>query len=83
MRRSWLAVPPLAGLIAVLAAGAKGLYVSPDAVFYVGTARNWLDGRGFTPPPGGPRPDHFPRGFTLFLPRWARLGSTPSPVRGS
>ncbi len=77
MRRSWLAVPPLAGLIAVLAAGAKGLYVSPDAVFYVGTARNWLDGRGFTPPPGVPPLEHFPPGFTMVLAALGKLGVDP------
>ena len=77
MRRSWLAVPPLAGLIAVLAAGARGLYVSPDAVFYVGTARNWLDGRGFTPPPGVPPLEHFPPGFTLVLAAVGKLGVDP------
>ena len=54
MRRSWLALPPLAAVVAVVLATGKGLYVSPDAVFYVGTARNWLDGRGFTPPAGVP-----------------------------
>ena len=77
MRRSWLAVPPLAGLIAVLVAGAKGLYVSPDAVFYVGTARNWLDGRGFTPPPGVPPLEHFPPGFTMVLAALGKLGVDP------
>jgi hypothetical protein len=77
VRRSWLAVPPLAGLIAVLAAGAKGLYVSPDAVFYVGTARNWLDGQGFTPPPGVPPLEHFPPGFTMVLAALGKLGVDP------
>ena len=68
MRRpALLALPPLAGLVAVIAATGKGIYVSPDAVFYVGTARNWLDGRGFTPPPGLPPVDHFPPLFTVVL----------------
>lgn len=65
--RSLLALPPLAGFAAVLAATAKGLYVSPDAVFYVGTARNWLDGHGFRPPAGLPPIDHFPPLFTVLL----------------
>jgi 4-amino-4-deoxy-L-arabinose transferase-like glycosyltransferase len=66
-RRRWLALPPVAGLVAVLAASAKGLYVSPDAVFYVGTARNWVDGRGFTPPAGLPPVEHFPPLFTVLV----------------
>lgn len=70
-------VPAIAGLVAVLAAGAKGLYVSPDAVFYVGTARNWLDGRGFTPPPGVPPLEHFPPGFTMVLAALGELGLDP------
>ena len=65
--RTLLALPPLAGLLAIVAATAKGLYVSPDAVFYVGTARNWLDGKGFTPPAGLPPRDHFPPLFTMML----------------
>ncbi len=66
-RPSLLALPPVAGLAAVVVATGKGLYVSPDAVFYVGTARNWLDGRGFTPPPGLPPLEHFPPLFTVLL----------------
>lgn len=76
-RSSLLALPPLAGLAAVLAATAKGLYVSPDAVFYVGTARNWLDGRGFTPPAGLPPVQHFPPLFT------ALLAATGAPLGGA
>ncbi|MGI8983136.1 MAG: glycosyltransferase family 39 protein [Acidimicrobiales bacterium] len=69
----------VAGAAAVLAAlvGAKGLYVSPDAVFYVGTARNWLDGQGLTPPPGVPPLGHFPPGFTFVLAALGRLGLDP------
>jgi hypothetical protein len=76
-RRGLLAVPPLAGLVALVAATAKGLYVSPDAVFYVGTARNWLDGRGFTPPSGLQGVDHFPPLFTAVLAVLGRLGLDP------
>jgi len=64
-------------VIAILAATAKGLYVSPDAVFYVGTARNWLDGRGLTPPPGLPPLEHFPPLFTLALAALGRVGLDP------
>lgn len=76
-RRSLLALPPLAGLVAVLVATGKGLYVSPDAVFYVGTARNWLDGRGFTPPSGLPPLEHFPPLFTMLLAALGTLGLDP------
>ncbi len=73
-RRALLALPPLAGLVAVVAATGKGVYVTPDAVFYVGTARNWLDGHGFTPPAGLPPREHFPPLFTVVL---AGLGLDP------
>ena len=76
-RRSLLALPPLAGLVAVVVATGKGLYVSPDAVFYVGTARNLLDGRGLTPPPGLPPLDHFPPLFTWILAGVGWLGLDP------
>jgi hypothetical protein len=77
VRRSWLALPPLAAVVAVVLATGKGLYVSPDAVFYVGTARNWLDGRGLTPPAGVPPLEHFPPGFTVVLAALGRLGLDP------
>lgn len=70
-------LPAVVGFVAALVAGAKGLYVSPDAVFYVGTARNWLDGRGFTPPPGVPPLEHFPPGITLVLAGLGKLGVDP------
>ena len=66
-RRGWLAAPAVAAVVAVVVASARGVYVSPDAVFYVGTARNWLAGRGFTPPPGTPPLDHFPPLFPALL----------------
>jgi hypothetical protein len=77
VRRSWLALPPLAAVVAVVLATGKGLYVSPDAVFYVGTARNWLDGRGFTPPAGVPPLAHFPPAFTVVLAALGKLGLDP------
>jgi hypothetical protein len=77
VRRSWLGLPPLAAVAAVVLATGKGLYVSPDAVFYVGTARNWLDGRGFSPPAGVPPLEHFPPGFTVVLAALGRLGLDP------
>jgi hypothetical protein len=77
VRRSWLALPPLAAVVAVVLATAKGLYVSPDAVFYVGTARNWVDGRGLTPPAGVPPLEHFPPGFTVVLAALGKVGLDP------
>ena len=80
-RAGWYAVgPALAGAAAVVAATGKGLYVSPDSVFYVGTARNLLDGRGFTPPAGLPPLPHFPPLFTLLLAGIGRLGPDPLTV---
>jgi hypothetical protein len=67
-------LPAVLGIVAVVAATAKGLYVSPDAVFYVGTARNWLGGQGFTPPPGVPPLAHFPPLFSVVL---AAFGGDP------
>ncbi len=73
-RRGWVAAPAAVAVLAVLAASAKGLYVSPDGVFYVGTARNWVDGLGFTPPPGVPPLEHFPPLFPFLL---GRVGVDP------
>ncbi len=64
-------------MAAVVVATGKGLYVSPDSVFYVGTARSLLEGRGWTPPPGLPSVDHFPPVFTLALAGVGRLGPDP------
>lgn len=72
-----LGVPVAAGVAGLVAATAKGLYVSPDAVFYVGTARNLVDGRGFTPSPGLPPLQHFPPLFTLVLAAIAKIGPDP------
>jgi hypothetical protein len=72
-----LAVPAVAGMVAVTAATAKGLYVSPDSVFYVGAARNIVDGAGFRPPPGLQALGHFPPLFTLVVATVARLGLDP------
>ena len=64
-------------MAAVVAASAKGLYASPDSVFYVGTARNLLDGVGFRPP-GALQPlGHFPPLFTLVIAAVGWLGLDP------
>jgi len=76
-RPAVLGAPAAIGAVALIAATGKGLYVSPDAVFYVGTARNLLDGHGFTPPPGLPPLQHFPPLFTVLLAAIGRLGMEP------
>ena len=55
------------GAVALLVVTRKGAYASPDSAFYVGTARNLLDGHGFTAPPGSPPLSHFPPLFPLLL----------------
>ncbi|HEX3621143.1 MAG TPA: glycosyltransferase family 39 protein, partial [Acidimicrobiales bacterium] len=75
--RWWSGVPAVAAMAAVVAATGKGVYVSPDAVSYVGTARNLVAGRGLTPPAGLPPVGHFPPLFPLVLAAVARLGCDP------
>jgi len=72
-----LGVPAAAAMVAATAATGKGLYVSPDSVFYVGTARNLLGGVGFRSPPGLPPLGHFPPMFTLVIAAVGRLGLDP------
>ncbi|MBA3268601.1 MAG: hypothetical protein H0T70_10150 [Acidimicrobiia bacterium] len=76
-KRWWLVVPPLVGMAVTVLVTDKGLYVSPDSVSYVGTARRLLDGQGWSPPPGLPRLGHFPPLFTLVLAGVGRLGLDP------
>ena len=72
-----IGAPAAAAMAAVVAASAKGLYASPDSVFYVGTARNLLDGVGFRPP-GALQPlGHFPPLFTLVIAAVGGLGLDP------
>ena len=62
-----LALPAVVGAVALLIVTRKGVYASPDSAFYVGTARNLLDGHGLTAPPGSPPLSHFPPLFPLVL----------------
>lgn len=62
-----LAAPAVVGTVALLLVTRKGAYASPDSAFYVGTARNLLDGNGLTAPPGSPPLSHFPPLFPLLL----------------
>jgi len=64
-------------MAAVTAATGKGLYVSPDSVFYVGTARNLLGGAGFRSPAGLQPLGHFPPLFTVVIAAVGRLGLDP------
>ncbi len=72
-----LAVPAAAAMAAVTVATGKGLYVSPDSVFYVGTARSLLGGAGFRSPPGLQPLGHFPPLFTVVIAAVGRLGLDP------
>ena len=62
-----LVLPAVVGTVALLFVTRKGVYASPDTAFYVGTARNLLDGDGLTAPPGSPPLSHFPPLFPLVL----------------
>jgi hypothetical protein len=62
-----LGLPAVIGTVALLVVARKGVYASPDSAFYVGTARNLLDGHGLTAPPGSPPLSHFPPLFPLLL----------------
>ncbi len=62
-----LGLPAVVGTVALLLVIRKGVYASPDSAFYVGTARNLLDGNGLTAPPGSPPLSHFPPLFALVL----------------
>jgi hypothetical protein len=62
-----LVLPAVAGTVAMLLVTRKGAYASPDSAFYVGTARNLVDGHGLTAPPGSPSLSHFPPLFPLLL----------------
>lgn len=73
----WVLAPAVVGMVALVAATGKGLYVSPDSVHYVGTARNLVDGIGFRSPPGLQPLGHFPPLFTVLIAAVARLGIDP------
>jgi len=70
----------LAGVVALLVVNRLGPYTSPDSVFYVGTARNLLDGTGFVPPPGTHPLSNFPPLLPLLLAGIGGLGIDPLDV---
>jgi len=65
--------PALAGVTALLLVNRLGPYTSPDSVFYVGTARNLLEGRGMVSPPGTQELSNFPPLLPLLLAGISRL----------
>jgi len=67
-------------VVALLAVNRLGPYTSPDSVFYVGTARNLLDGAGFVPPPGTQLLPNFPPLLPLLLAGIGRFGIDPLDV---
>jgi 4-amino-4-deoxy-L-arabinose transferase-like glycosyltransferase len=57
-----------------------GAYLSPDALAYVGTARNLVNGHGFTQPPGSPPLGNFPPAYSLILAAFGAFGPDPLTV---
>ncbi|MDQ4096415.1 MAG: glycosyltransferase family 39 protein, partial [Actinomycetota bacterium] len=64
----------------MLAVTRRGAYLSPDGLAYVGTARNLLDGAGFSLPPGSPPLGNFPPVYPLILAAFGALGPDPLTV---
>ena len=58
----------------------NGAYLSPDGLAYVGTARNLVDGQGYTSPPGSPPVGNFPPLFPLVLAGVGAFGPDPLTV---
>lgn len=77
-----LAVTAVAGTVVLLVVTRRGAYLSPDSLAYVGTARNLLDGRGLTPPPGSPPLGNFAPLYALVLAAGGLLGPDPLTVAG-
>ena len=59
--------PALVAVVALLAVNRLGPDTLPDSVFYVGTARNLLDGHGLRAPPGTQELSNFPPLLPLLL----------------
>lgn len=72
-----LVLPAVVGAVTLLLITRRGAYVSPDALAYLGTARNLVDGQGYTSPPGSPDVGNFPPLFTLLLAGVGALGPDP------
>lgn len=72
-----LFLPALVGAAVMLVVTRHGAYLSPDALAYVGTARNLVDGRGYVPPPGSPPISNFPPLYPLALAAVGAFGPDP------
>ncbi|MEW6154258.1 MAG: hypothetical protein AB1673_09770 [Actinomycetota bacterium] len=70
----------MAATALALAISRRGVYTSPDALAYLGTAANLAGGDGFTPPPGSPPVANFPPLFTLLVAAFSSLGPSPFTV---
>lgn len=68
-----LLAPAVIGTAALLMVARRGAYASPDSAFYVGVARNLIDGAGWVAPPGSPPLAHFPPLFPMLLAGAGRL----------
>lgn len=75
-----LALPALGAAALLVAVTRRGAYLSSDALAYVGTARNLVDGHGFTPPPGSPALGNFPPLYSLVLAAVGAFGPDPLTV---
>ena len=75
-----LVVPAVVGVTSLLVVTRRGAYLSPDALAYVGTARNLVHGHRFTPPPGSPPVSNFAPLYTLVLAAGSVLGADPLTV---
>jgi 4-amino-4-deoxy-L-arabinose transferase-like glycosyltransferase len=75
-----LGLPAVVGAAVLLIVSRRGVYLSPDGLSYVGTARNLVDGHGLTPPPGAPPLGNFPPLYPLVLAAGAALGADPLTV---
>jgi hypothetical protein len=70
----------VAGTAAMLVATRRGAYLSPDGLAYVGTARNLVNGHGYTQPPGAPPLGNFPPLYPLLLAAFGAFGPDPLTV---
>jgi 4-amino-4-deoxy-L-arabinose transferase-like glycosyltransferase len=75
-----LVAPAVLGVTSLLVVTRRGAYLTPDALAYVGTARNIAHGHGFTPPPGSPPVSNFAPLYTLVLAAGSLLGADPLTV---
>ncbi len=73
-------MPAVVAVVALLVASRRGTYVSPDSLFYIGTARNLIDGAGYTAPHGVAPISNFPPLYPLVLAALGAFGPDPLTV---